>query len=259
MKINSSLLLVLCLVYQISIGQTPAERMLRGTIRVDATHANGISILNLSTDKSTTTNQDGEFGIMVRINDVLVFTAVNVETTKRVVKQEDFMLGLIHVEMKGKATPLKAVIINSNAINAVSERIVAKEPKKYTVAERRLRTAGDFKPIMLLGLLGGVMPLDPIINKINGRTKRLKKLVFVEKKEKYIKMISEWYEHDYFTTQLGLPAEYVSGFKYYLVENEFFVKILESKDQEKITFYLVGLAQDYNNLLKSEGQIDRNK
>jgi hypothetical protein len=35
-------------------------------------------------------------------------------------------------------------------------------------------------------------------------------------------MISEWYEHDYFTTQLGLPAEYVSGFKYYLVENEFF-------------------------------------
>jgi hypothetical protein len=59
-KINSSLLLVLCLVYQISIGQTPAERMLRGTIRVDATHASGISILNLSTDKSTT-NQDGEF------------------------------------------------------------------------------------------------------------------------------------------------------------------------------------------------------
>jgi hypothetical protein len=65
------------------------------------------------------------------------------------------MLGLIHVEMKGKATRLKAVIINSRMINAVSERIVAKEPKKYTVAERRLRTAGDFKPIMLLGLLSG--------------------------------------------------------------------------------------------------------
>ncbi len=103
------------------------------------------------------------------------------------------------------------------------------------------------------------MPLDPLINKINGRTKRLKKLVVVEKKGKYIKMISEWYERDYFTTQLGISAEYVSGFKYYLVENEFFVKILESKDQEKITFYLVGLAQDYNNLLKSEIQTNRNK
>jgi hypothetical protein len=28
---------------------------------------------------------------------------------------------------------------------------------------------------MLLGLIGGSMPLDPLINKINGRTKRLKK------------------------------------------------------------------------------------
>jgi hypothetical protein len=36
---------------------------------------------------------------------------------------------------------------------------------------------------------------DPIINKINGRTKRLKKLVFVEKKRSTLKMISEWYEH----------------------------------------------------------------
>jgi hypothetical protein len=44
--------------------------------------------------------------------------------------------------------------------------------------------------------------------------------------------------------------EYVSGFKYYL-RKWIFLKILESKDQEKY-FYLCGLAQDYNNLLKSE-------
>ncbi len=153
-KTNSSLLLVLCLVYQISFGQTPAARMLLGKIRVDSPHASGISILNLSTNKTTNANQDGEFVIMVRINDVLVFSALNVETTKRVIKQEDFMLDVVPVEMKVKATALKAVIINSNAINAISERIVAKEPKKYTVAERRLRTAGDFKPIMLLGIIG---------------------------------------------------------------------------------------------------------
>jgi hypothetical protein len=40
--------------------------------------------------------------------------------------------------------------------------------------QKELRTAGDFKPIMLLGLISS-MPLDPLINKINGRTKRLKK------------------------------------------------------------------------------------
>jgi hypothetical protein len=44
---------------------------------------------------------------------------------------------------------------------------------------------------------------------------------------------------DYFTTQLGLPAEYVSGFKYYSKMN-FFVKILESKDQEKKNYFICG-------------------
>jgi hypothetical protein len=34
---------------------------------------------------------------------------------------------------------------------------------------------------MLLGMIGGSMPLDPLINKINGRTKRLKKKVILER------------------------------------------------------------------------------
>jgi hypothetical protein len=46
---------------------------------------------------------------MVRINDVLV--SLQCRNHKTVVKQEDFMLGLIHVEMKGKATPLKQLLL----------------------------------------------------------------------------------------------------------------------------------------------------
>ena len=61
--------------------------------------------------------------------------------------------------------------------------------KKYTPAERKLKTAGDFKPIHLLGLLGGAFALDPIINKINGRTKKLKKEIKVEGKETYLLLV----------------------------------------------------------------------
>ena len=154
---------------------------------------------------------------------------------------------------------MKEVIVNKNSINAVSQGILAKIPLNYTPAERRLRTAGDFKPIMLLNLFGGVMPLDPVINKINGRTKRLKKLVALEKKEKSIKIISEWYEQDYFTTQLGIPVAYVSGFKYYLVEHEAFLKVLEFQDKEEISFYMVGLAEEYIKLLSNEIQTGLSK
>jgi hypothetical protein len=36
------------------------------------------------------------------------------------------------------------------------------------------------------------MPLDPLINKINGRTKRLKKEVILEKKELNIKYLGSF-------------------------------------------------------------------
>jgi len=89
-----------------------------------------------------------------------------------------------------KVTALKEVIFNKDPINAVSQQVLAKDPLKYMPAEKRLRTEGDFKPVMLLNLIGGSMPLVPLINKINGRTKRLKKSVVLEKKEQCIKLIA---------------------------------------------------------------------
>jgi hypothetical protein len=47
----------------------------------------------------------------------------------------------------------EVVIRRYNNINAVSLGIIPNQ-KSYTPAERKLRTAGDFKPIMLLGLMG---------------------------------------------------------------------------------------------------------
>ena len=152
--------------------------------------------------------------------------------------------------MEPKTTELKEVIINKNQINALSLGVVTKDPVKYSPAERRLRTAGDFKPIQLLNLLGGAMPLDPLINKINGRTKRLKKLVVLERKENYIKLISELYNQEYFTVQLEIASDYVNGFKYFIVENENFLKVLESKNEERTSFYMVALAQEYKDIIK---------
>ena len=96
------------------------------------------------------------------------------------------------------------------------------------------------------------MPLDPLINKINGRTKRLKKLVILEKKENFIKLISELYSQEFFTVQLGIANDYVNGFKYFIVENENFLKVLESKNEERTSFFMVALAQEYKDILNNE-------
>lgn len=243
------MLLLLC---QISFGQTLDEKLLQGKIRVDSVGANGINILNLTNGKTTQTNNSGEFFILAKANDILVFTAVNLKKYRKTISFSDFELGKLSIILEPKITELKEVIVNKNEINALSLGVVTRDPVKYSPAERRLRTAGDFKPIELLQLLGGSMPLDPLINKINGRTKRLKKLVVLEKKENFIKLISELYNQEYFTVQLGIANDYVNGFKYFIVENENFLKVLESKNEERTSFFMVALAQEYKDILNNE-------
>jgi len=243
------MLLLLC---QISFGQTLDEKLLQGKIRVDSVGANGINILNLTNGKTTQTNNSGEFFILAKANDILVFTAVNLKKYRKTISFSDFELGKLSIILEPKITELKEVIVNKNEINALSLGVVTRDPVKYSPAERRLRTAGDFKPIELLQLLGGSMPLDPLINKINGRTKLLKKLVVLEKKENFIKLISELYNQEYFTVQLGIASDYVNGFKYFIVENENFLKVLESKNEERTSFFMVALAQEYKDILSNE-------
>lgn len=225
--------LLLC---QISFGQTLDEKLLQGKIRVDSVGVNGINILNLTNGKTTQTNSSGEFFILAKANDILVFTAVNLKKYRKTISFSDFELGKLLIILQPKITELKEVIVNKNEINALSLGVVTRDAVKYSPAERRLRTAGDFKPVGLFQLLGGLMPLDPLINKINGRTKRLKKLVVLEKKENFIKLISELYNQEYFTVQLGIANDYVNGFKYFIVENENFLKVLESKNEERTSF-----------------------
>ncbi len=53
---------------QISFGQTSAEKLLHGKIRVDSAYISGINILNLVNEKTSISNSDGEFFIMAKAN-----------------------------------------------------------------------------------------------------------------------------------------------------------------------------------------------
>jgi hypothetical protein len=57
--------------------------------------------------------------------------------------------------MQLKNTVMKEVVVREKLMLTVRNSV--KTFKKFTPAERKLQTAGDWKPIMLLGLLGGSM------------------------------------------------------------------------------------------------------
>ncbi|RZJ53339.1 MAG: hypothetical protein EOO44_08850 [Flavobacterium sp.] len=234
---------------QFSFGQNNSSKTIRGQITKGESLLENVSVLNTATQEKIFSDQNGIFTILVNQDDVLVFSSLNLETIEYRIRSNDLKNELLNIKMTAKENKLKEVVVNNNAhITAENLGIIPKGQKKYTPAERKLAVAGDFKPIMLLGLLGGSMQLDPLLNKINGRTKRLKGEILLEQKEINIKKLGELFEDSYFVDYLKIPADYIKSFKFYLVENESVAALLKVNDITGLTPLMSQMALKFNEI-----------
>lgn len=229
------------------------EKMIHGKIIAPINSTSGINVMNLVSEKSVLTDADGEFYILVKADDLLILSSENFEYKRKLIQEEDFGAKIVTIEMIPKPGQLEEVVITKyQNFNAVDLGILSKPAKEYTPAERRLKTAGDFKPIHLLGILGGSLPIDPILNAINGRTKRLKKEISIEKREFRLKEIEDLYDDNFYVQTLKIPTEYIMGFKYFLTEDEDFATLLLAKNKPSIEMYVVKSAEDYLKIIADE-------
>jgi hypothetical protein len=246
-------LFILGLFCQITSGQTAGEKLIHGKIIVESGVVSGVSIINLVNEKSTTSDNSGDFYILAKADDLLVFSSVNLGYYRRIIEEEDLKPDVLIIRMTAKITELDEVVVNRYPkINAVDLGISPKGIKHRTQMEKRLYTAGDFKFIHLLTLLGGSLEVDPILNAINGRTAMVKKLMELENKVSLLEKTELLFEDEYYINTLKINADYVKGFQYYLVENEEFITNLKSKNKTQIEFAMVSLAQKFNAIISDE-------
>jgi hypothetical protein len=144
----------------------------------------------------------------------------------------------LNPSMMSEVNKLDDVFIKSKSeFNAVSLGIIDKEIIPPTQYERQLYTAGDFKPIHLLGILGGSLKVDPIINAISGRTKRLKKYIQFEKKESNLSFLENHFK-DYMLDDLAIEELILGRFLNFLVENENLQNLIDRKDFGALYFFI---------------------
>lgn len=239
------LLILFVVLSQMTFGQIASEKLLHGKIMVESGNVGGVTIINLVNEKTAISDGNGEFFILAKAEDLLVFSSVNLEYYRRIIDDEDLKPEILTIKMTAKITELEEVIVNKHPeINAVSLGISLKGIKQYTPAERKLATASSAK----LNPQG----LDPLINAISGRTKMLKKELEVEKKERLLAYIGALFDDEYYGETLKIPANYIKGFQYYCVEEEEFTKSLRSKNKAMIKLLIVPLAEKYNKIIADE-------
>jgi hypothetical protein len=225
------------------------RKPLDGRVLAGDAYVVGLFVINKHTGAETKTDGNGNFTIAARPGDRLTIYSPQIEVRDFVVSAASFNEHPYKVEVEPKATELNEVVIVE--MNPEKMGLVPKGQKQLTVAERRLKTASEFKPNFMFMLMGGIsMPLDSIINAISGRTKMLKKNLATEHKEFALDKISSIYTEQQIISQLKIPAELVQGFVYYAVEDPDCAEALRLKNDALVKMRLMDLARTYLALQK---------
>lgn len=225
--------------------------IITGKIIAQTYYVSDILIVNIDAGRETRTDSLGNFHLPAKNGDIIHITGPSIVSLQLTVGK-DINSGEIITVQPTEAYELEAVEVNKLGITSESLGLVKENQKRYTPAERKLYTAGDFKPIHLLGIIAGGMPLDPVFNAINGRTRMLKKAVAVERKETALETMTGIFTSTDIQNNFAIPEEYVKGFLYYCVEDKECLAALLSGNDEMLELYMAPLAIKYLDLLKNE-------
>ncbi|WP_235817904.1 carboxypeptidase-like regulatory domain-containing protein [Formosa haliotis] len=223
-----------------------------------------IHVINNTSKLFTITNSKGEFKIYAKLNDTLVFSSIQYKSKHIVVDADAYQKRKLEIDLEEQVNQLDEVVVgkiltgdllydinNSDAersINFYDLGIPGYTGRQRTQSERLLATAGEFKPIMLIGIVAGGMPLDPIINEISGRTKMLKKRVRLEAKNDLLRKIKSDLSDDFFSVY-ELDETLKTDFFYFCLEStDFYERCNGAKDVEILEYLKEKLVAYKKNL-----------
>ncbi|WP_329805366.1 hypothetical protein [Flavobacterium facile] len=219
------------------------DSIIKGKIIVETNDNEGITIVNISNKTNTISGNGGYFKIKAKLNDTIMFSAIHLVGKKHIVTKKDFGSNLLFIKLDIYTRHIKEIMVtNADDITAESLGLVPKGQKKYTPAERRVKTAGDWSGT---GIDGALLSLDPLINAITGRTKQLKAELEVERKEFLQSKINANFDSEFIMNQLHIPEEYIEGYVFYIVEDAELKAAAKAKNKTLINFRMSALAVDY--------------
>ncbi len=241
MKNNFTFFILLLFWTPILVGQSISDRTIQGKISVESNFVDGVNIKNETTRQATTSRIEGYFRIPANEGDIIVFSAVNLETLTKVVTKADLSNKELKIEMTLKSIVLKNITINSHTDISAEKLGIPAATKHFTPAERKLQTATRGS-------------LDGILNAFSGRTEMLKKEILIEQKERLLDKIEYLFEEKFYVEKLYIPKDYIKGFQYFCIEDQGFINSLKSKNKTMSEFLIIKLAERYNQIISNENK-----
>jgi hypothetical protein len=234
-------------------AQTFFSSTLEGKVQGTDKDLADVYVMNLTAKKATITDAHGYFSIVAHLNDTLVFTALQYKRKELVVSLEMLSSKNITVPLEDAITQLDEVVVmpynltgdmgrdlRSLNVGPITTASTLGLPNAYvkppTKAERELFEATTG---------GGIIPLNPILNAISGRTKMLKQRIARDEKYGRTQRVRDFYADSLYTKRLQIPQDKIEDFMYFCEVDPQFGVVVDTHDRLKIWEFLKQKSIEY--------------
>ncbi|MFK7812917.1 MAG: carboxypeptidase-like regulatory domain-containing protein [Maribacter sp.] len=216
---------------------------------VAATH-----VSNVTQNRGAITDVSGYFEISVKLNDTLVFSAVQYKKKEIVVTVKILKSKQLEVPLEEALTQLNEVVVTpynlTGDLNRDAKRLKIKPivtastlglpnayVKKKTQNERRLAEAdggkfiefghyaldSTFNPMVMINI-------HKILNRVTGRTKTLKKYVTIDKEIILLNKVKKFYHDSIYEHELKIPSDNINDFMNFCEVDSMYTDVVASDD-----------------------------
>ena len=216
---KQQLLLICLFISTLLLAQDSERKLLRGAVIYRNVNVVGVNIVNNTTSKGTTTNQKGEYEILVKKDDILIFSSVQYRIKEIVVTEQIIKNNRLVIEVTQKVEELDEVVISpenkEKFLDFQEEQVVKYKDyqfasDRYSEVKNEALGQTNFQGANILGLVG--MLLNSIIGKGDGKNKEKEKAIY---ERTSFNEVRHRYKDEFFTDNLGIPKDQISSFLYY--------------------------------------------
>lgn len=207
---------------------------------VAATH-----VLNTTTQRATITDSKGFFSIPAKLNDTIIFSAVQFKRKQIVVTVSILESKLVSIPLEDVLTELDEVVVMPYNLTGDMTRDMNRLETDPVVTASTLGLPNAYVKVptkaereLYAATVNPFMSFDPLINAITGRTKMLKKRVARDEKYARTQRVREFYADSVFRNDLKIPETRIDDFMYFCEVDSAFQTAVDSHDRLRIWGFL---------------------
>ena len=223
-------------------AQEESRTLLRGQVLYLNTNVPNETVINITTEDATITDDNGRFAIAVKVGDELAFTAVNYQL--EVVKVTEALLkkGRLVVEVNEKVTELEEVVVTPEQ----QEKFLEMQSEEFKQYEYEIDRSSEVENIGLSQAERGLKDGINFVNIFKALIKASKKKKVEERKPiKASEVLRLVYDDEFFVVDLKLPQDQIDRFLLYLDTKNPTQSLLKKDNEFQLIDFLVTHSKTY--------------